>query len=291
MRKNILTLLCDMTGLSAIFRNGRAITKKFCKKEPLSEQIKHAFPESSQAYATAFFDEYFARKNLVDWIFQYRFRDAEDFYRTAIFYLRNPIQTDEPGIWLIAEDSIRYMWQILYDTNSHAVIFDGHKKFEIASSLSDWVKRLADLGINFQTDKSVSRETELLLRNVFTKDDLVTAMKIFPMADQEHYNIDLLASEWLSLNDVDLTIDNYLYRGRFLFELPFEKDFGGCSACWWIIGHGADDEDTGPDEGLILVHRETGKIAWAWQKTQDPLDEYDYFIIADNLEKLIHFFD
>lgn len=141
---------------------------------------------------------------MADWIFQYHIRNAEAFYRTAIFYLRGPIQTDEPEIWLIAEDSIRYMWRILYDTNSHAVIFDGDTKFEIASNLIDFVKRLVACGINFQTDQSVSKGTEALLQQVFTGEDFATALKIFPMANPELYNIDLLTSKWLSLDDTDL---------------------------------------------------------------------------------------
>ncbi len=294
MRRNVLMPLCEMTGLPAIIRGLRAIPKFFEREQSLSEQIEHAFPKSSQAYATAFFEEYFARKNLADWIFQYHIRDAEDFYRTAIFYLRGPIQTAEPGIWLIAEDSIRYMWQILYDTNSHAVIFDGDTKFEIASSLTDFVKRLAALGVHFQTDQSVSNDTKSLLQQVFTEDELVTAMKIFLMADTELCNIDLLVSKCLPLDDVELTMDNYRYRGRFLFEPPFYMVSEVWLPGWWMIGHGVDDEDTGPDEGFIIVHHETGKLAWLRTLEHDEKDElcegFDYFTIANHLEEWIGIF-
>lgn len=61
-----------------------------------------------------------------------------------------------------------------------------------------------------------------------------------------------------------------------------------------MIGHGVDDEDTGPDEDVIIVHHETGKIAWlrTFEHDEDKeLCEGFYFTIADSLKDLIHFFD
>ena len=264
----------------------------FTKKHNLSEQINRAFPLCDQEYALNFFKKYLGNRYypLIE-LYRKSITNREEFYERAAFVLCSMPVESEKG-WIIAESHLRFEWEIVLNKATNEILLQKENlAFPIANSFSDFIQNI-HLVENLPTDFSypeLDNNKKSLLKTVFEESDWTTVNEIYKVlsSSSDEHVCDLL-------NDKApfFTKNSYYYRGCFNFHYPERRclQYGN----WWIIGQGAENEDTGPDEGIVLVDCVSGNIAYCVSDRIVDMDlEPDQeshdtcFLLAENFQDFI----
>jgi len=288
-------------------------------KKTLDEWITCAFPESSRAFAKAFFSNS-ANMDLVVDFQEYSIRDADGFFANAAFsFYEEPRRDQEDGIWMLCHDSLRSSNDIAFDTKSnHVIQYKDKSVIVLAESFSKFIERLVISGLLELPDPltipPLCDEKKERLSAIFPSEDRQMAWNIYAAYENNEliFEIDCTPKgcPYLTLDSglsfyPDVTKDNFFTRGHFFFIYPFikpPKKFVPNSD-WWYICFEIGDEDIGPNNGSILVNKNTGHIYYRGCCIHDPpslfylifgditkhteQEEWCFFMLADSIEDFV----
>ena len=142
--------------------------------------------------------------------------------------------------------------------------------FEVADSFVNFwniIDQKYDItrGLELVQDDNVSLNEEvcLLLKQCFYREPIQKIMKIYSIIRSDEEGLEIPLSE----NSSDgITLSTFYDKANFSLIFPFteisDPRLRLPTGSWWRIGEGNEDEDTGPDNGTLIINKETGFIFW-----------------------------
>ena len=260
----------------------------FTKKISLYERVKLAFPESHQECAYDFYKRNLSNGFPVIELYRNSITNREEFYQRAAFKLHSMPKECEKG-WILAESYLRFEWEIIMDraTSEIFVQNNGDLLFSLAICFSEFIEN-ARIQTNFPDFISYPELDDSkmnLIKSIYNEKDWVTANEIYKVLSSSD---DGCVCDLLNGNGAFLTKSSYYYRGCFRFLCPERVSLQYNN--WWVIGQGTEDEDTGPDDGYILVDSISGNIVYCvseeieYLKPEPDQENNDTcFVLADDL--------
>jgi len=158
---------------------------------------------------------------------------------------------------------------------------------------------------NNARDKRLYDEKKKYLETIFPPEDWQVACEVYAAYEDNEFLFEIDCSTSSDhLGPTRITKDNFFTRGHFWFIYPFQKPQNKFvpDSNWCCIGYEVGNEETGPNDGAILVNKNTGHVFYRdcysrgsssllglfWDRTRYiAQEERCFFMLADCLENFV----
>ena len=241
--------------------------------EKIIAESVNAFNSSDKKYFVRFMNERKAEVNDNTMLFTpYLYSTTpKNFYEKMTLQFETcPVDNGE--IFQLGVESFRFD-EILFLKKSDGKIYYrsyNNNVFEVADSfVSFWdiIDHKYDITgvMELVQDDNIPLDEEVchLLKRCFYRESIQKIMKIYAIIRSCEEGLEIPLSE----NSSDgITSSTFYDKANFSLIFPFteisDPRLRLPAGSWWRIGEGNEDEDTGPDNGTLIINKETGSVFW-----------------------------